>query len=267
MRWRWLTVGVVVAAGCQTLLTPVAAPPLPAVTGPATRPADPPRVQQPPLPGPAAAAPVAKVTGTPAEPPAAEEDDSLTLAAECLGRKDQAAAAVHLAAYVRQNPDQVMFRAELAELLFRLDRPADARVEFERFVAAAQAATGPPKAHLVHCHTRLMEIGQQADDPFAEAFHRGVGLLLLVGDGGGKMTDADAGTGEEILCRATLALAEAAALRPSDPRTHLYLADAHTRMGNRRAARTCLAVARNLATPGTLTPAESARLSLSAGAE
>jgi predicted Zn-dependent protease len=185
-----------------------------------------------------------------------EHADPLTLAADALGRGDRPAAADHLAAYVRRHPDQLMFRAQLAELLLSLDRPAEAKAEFERFVADAQSAAGPPGKHLVHCHTRLMEIGQRADDRFAERFHRGVGLLRLAADLG---SDESA---EEVLCQALKALTEAKDLRPSDPRVHLYLADAYALTGNRRAAEVARATARDRAAPGSLTAEEAARLSV-----
>ena len=155
-----------------------------------------------------------------------------------------------------------MFRAQLAELLLRLDRTTEAKAEFEQFIAAAQDATGPARGHVVHCHTRLMEIAQRAADPFAEAFHRGVGLVLVVTslDATGATDDAD--SREEIVCLAVTALTEARERRPTDPRAALYLADAHDLAGNRRAADVARAAARNLLAPGALTPGESMRLGL-----
>ena len=232
MRVRWVAVSLIAAAGCFGM-----PPPMPE-SGP------PVRDQSPPA-----------AAGGLDEP-----DDPLTLAAECLGRGDQPAAATHLATYVRGHPDQIVFRAHLAELLLKLDRDAEAKAQFERFVADAQDATGPPRGHLVLCHTRLMEIGQRADDRFAELFHRGVGLLLLV-------NDADDDTREEILCQALKALTEAKELRPSDPRVHFYLADAHDRAGNRRGAAAERAAVRNLAAPGALTPSESRRLAVAGTTE
>jgi hypothetical protein len=249
MRVRWLVVGAIAVAGCETLLTPAAKTPPPVV---AAAPVPLRAAAQPPVPSPVVAA--SATQPAPALPP-----DALTLFAECQQRGDPSAAAAHLGAYVREHPDQLMFRAHLAELLLTLDRPTDAKAHFERFVAAAQDAAGPPKAHLVHCHTRLMEIGQRAGDRFAEVFHRGAGLLLLVNN-----TDADADTREEILCRALKALAEAKELRPTDPRAYVYLADAHDRAGNRRAADVARAAARHLTAPGALTPPESRRLAFAA---
>jgi hypothetical protein len=149
----------------------------------------------------------------------------------------------------------------LAELLLRLDRITEAKAEFEQFIAAAQKATGPVRGHVVHCHTRLMEIAQRADDPFAEAFHRGVGLVLIVAnlDATGATEDDSR---EEIVCLAVTALMEARERRPTDPRAALYLAEAHDLAGNRRAAEVSRTAARNMLAPGALTPAESMRLGL-----
>jgi predicted Zn-dependent protease len=190
-----------------------------------------------------------------AQPPAPAGPDSLALAAECLERGDRAGAAVHLEAHVRLHPDQLMFRAQLAELLLRLGRDRDAKAHYERFAADAQAATGAPRTHLVTAHTRLMEIAQRADDRFAEVFHRGVGLLLLV-KAQDKLPDRDADFAEEMLCKAIKALAEAKELKPADPRVRVYLAEAYDRSGNRRAADAERAAIGNGFVLGELTPTE-----------
>jgi predicted Zn-dependent protease len=210
------------------------------------------RAANPPRPGTLA---IRHDTPTPAEPA-----DPLTLAAECLGRGDEPAACGHLETHVRRHPEQVMFRAHLADLLFRLGRLDEAKFHFERFVADAQAATGPPRAHLVHCHTRLMEVAQRTGDRPAELFHRGAGLLLLVRQQDADPATRDGGFREEVLCKAIKALAEAKDLRPADPRVRLYLAEAYDRSGNRRGAEAARAAARNLTAPGALTPAEQRRL-------
>jgi len=267
MRWRWLTIGVIVAGGCQTLLTPTPKPAssstvaaVPRLTPPeSTAPQiaateAPPRTKAPTPPTPT---PTAN-----AGPSPAPEDDALTLAAESLGRGDEPTAAVHLGAYVRQHPDQLMFRAQLAELLLRLEQTAEAKAEFEQFIAAAQSAAGPVRGHVVHCHTRLMEIAQRTDDPFAEAFHRGVGLVLVVSKLDATGATDDASSREEIVYLAITSLTEARERRPTDPRAALYLADAYDLAGNRRAADVTRAAARNLAAPGALTLTESMRLGL-----
>lgn len=194
--------------------------------------------------------------GPPPPELAPPDDDALTLAAECLQRGEKQAAAIHLEAHVRRHPDQPMFRAHLAELLWKLDRGADARAHFERFVADAQDGAGPVRGHLVHCHTRLMEIARDDGDRYAEAFHRGAGLLRLAEQGA---------AGEEVLCQAVKALIEARDLRPGDPRPLAYLALAHARAGNPRAAQVARAAARNAPMSASLTPAERRGLALALG--
>jgi thioredoxin-like negative regulator of GroEL len=179
--------------------------------------------------------------------------DPLTLAAECLEKGDRAGAAVHLEAYVRLHPEQIMFRAQLAELLVRVGRDEAAKLHFERFAADAGRATGAPKDHLVHVHTRLMEIGQRGGDRFAELFHRGAGLLLLVAEEDGK-PDRDADFCEEMLCKALKALAEARELKPGEVRVRVALAEAYDRAGNRRAADAERSATRNGVLPTGIAP-------------
>ncbi|MFO0795998.1 MAG: hypothetical protein U0804_00900 [Gemmataceae bacterium] len=193
----------------------------------------------------------------PPELAAPTDDDSLTLAAECLQRGEQAAAATHLEAHVSRHPDQPMFRAHLAELLWKLDRPAEARGHFERFVAAAQDGSGSVRGHLVHCHTRLMQIARDDGDCAAEAFHRGAGLVRLAEQPGADEVEPP----EEVLCQAVKALAEARDLRPGDARPLAYLALAHERAGNPGAAAAARAAAR-AASPAGLTAAERRQLAL-----
>jgi hypothetical protein len=246
MRVRWLAVAAVGVAGCfgPRGSLPKVPPPVAVASAPAP---------VPPVVVPAAAVSPAPPAVAPEPEP---EIDPLTLAAECLTRADDPAACRHLEAHVRAHPDQVMFRAQLAELHLKLDHADAARRHFERFVADAQDATGPARGHLVHAHTRLMEIGQRTDDRFAELFHRGVGLLLLLDE----QADDEDGFVEEVLVKAVAALTEAKERRPADARVNLYLADAHDRAGNRRAADVARAAARNADAPGALTPAERRRL-------
>ena len=258
MRLGWLALTAVVIAGCESLKEN---PSVTSGTGVVSV-ADA-REASAAVPV-AAIAPVAQDSGL-AVPGAASPDsldDPLTLAAECLERGDQPAAVTHLDAYVRLHPEQIMFRAHLAELLLKLDRLEESKRQFEEFIFAAQEATGPPRSHLVHCHTRLMEIGQREDDGFDEAFHRGVGLLLLMKQQEAASDRPDGGMMEEILCKALAALHEAKELQPEDSRVHFYLAEAYDRAGNRRAADVARAAARNHAFHSSVTPQEHRRLSL-----
>jgi tetratricopeptide (TPR) repeat protein len=253
MRLGWLVLTAAVIAGCESLkesppVSPQAAAPI--ATTPA--PAEVIPIQ--------ARVPAAPVADTPALP-----EDSLTLAAECLTRGDEPAAADHLDTYVRLHPEQIMFRAHLAELLLKLDRLDESKRQFEQFVAAAQKSSGPPRSHLVHCHTRLMEIGRRKNDAFAEAFHRGVGMLLLVKEQETSGTGVDDGMREEILCKALTALKEAEKLRPNNSRVPFYLAEAYDLAGNRHGADVARAAARNRDFPNSLTPQEHCRLSLREG--
>jgi len=238
---RWAVVGALAFAGCESLRDPAPPPPDARRESPsAVRPL--PTVAPLPTPPPAPAVPVARSAhGTGVVPAAAAEpvpeSDPLTLAAQCLERGDRVTAAEHLEAYVRRNPDQLMFRAQLAELLVRLGRDDAARFHYEQFAADACRAAGPPKDHLVHVHTRLMEIGQRRRDPFAELYHRGVGLLLLLAEEDAN-PDRDPAFCEEMVCKAVKTLAEAKELKPDDARVRASLAEAYDRTGNRRAAET-----------------------------
>lgn len=254
MRVWWLAVGAVAILGCESLRhTPPLVPQPEILPRPASGGGQPPVI----TPIGALASPARPVIESSESPPT----DSLTLAAECLERGNHAAAADHLEAYVRAHPEQLMFRAQLAEMLVRVGRDDAARVHFERFVAAAQAATGSPKDHLIHSHTRLMEIAQRADDRFGEVFHRGIGLLLLVKQQQ-HSAERDEAFCEEMLCQSMKALAEAKELKPGDARTRVYLAEVYDHMGNRRGAEVERTAARGGVAAGELTAVERNRLVL-----
>jgi hypothetical protein len=183
------------------------------------------------------------------------KDDPLTLYSESLKDGDKVTAAKHLATYVRRHPDQVMFRLQLAELQIQTENDANARVQFEQFVSSAQTGPAAVRKYLVHAHTRLMEIAQRTNDPFAELFHRGVGLLILVQEQDNN-PDRDDGFCEEMLCKSLRALNEAKEQKPGDKRVCVYLAEVYDRMGNRRAGKNERGAARKGVIPGELTPGE-----------
>lgn len=191
----------------------------------------------------------------PNQPPDIDGPDALARAAACLDRGDDAAAVGHLTKHVQLHPDEVMTRAMLAELLFRLDRFPAARAEYERVVADAQLATGKPNGHLVHCHTRLMQMAEARGDEFEEHLHRGIGLVLLVRTWDADPARRDEGAVEATLGKAIKALRVAKGERPDEPRANLYLADAYRRIGVPSTLRT----ANRAATAGStfgMTPAE-----------
>jgi tetratricopeptide (TPR) repeat protein len=172
-----------------------------------------------------------------ADEPVAVTVDSLTRAAECLERGDDAGALPHLRAHVRAHPGAVMIRAHLAEVLYRLGKSAEARTQFERVVADAQPLTGGARKHLVHWHTRIMEIAQAANDEYAESLNRGIGLMLLVRRWDAEPGRRDEAAAERTLVKALAALRAARAARPGDARANLYIADALERLGQVSAAR------------------------------
>lgn len=250
-------------AGCQSPPAPPArpAPPLPATAfRVAARPAEPPApeparaAEPPPAPAPEAAR---------AEPPPA--DDPLSLAADCLERGDLPAAASHLEAHVREHPDQVIFRAQLADLLARLERLPEAQAQFEAVAASAQ--DGPPvlQKERVHYHTRLMEIAQERHDDYAEDLHRGIGLYLVAARLAAH--DGDAGEIERLRCKAALALQEAQARRPDDARAAWYLYQVWSQLDQPRPAAKALRQAAAAAPFSALTPVEARDLALASRPE
>jgi tetratricopeptide (TPR) repeat protein len=174
------------------------------------------------------------------------DDDHLAKAAACLDRGDEPAALPHLVAHVQARPDAVMIRAYLAELLLKLGREDESRRHFERYTRDAAGLTGQPQRHLVHCHTRLMEIAERRNDPFGESLHRGIGLVLLVRQWDAEPDPGAPGLTEQTLTKAAVALREARTRKPSDPRVHLYAAEVYWRLGQPSAARAAARLAKAL---------------------
>ncbi|AWM39576.1 hypothetical protein GobsT_20820 [Gemmata obscuriglobus] len=251
MRVALLFVLLGVVVGCESLHAP-APPSPPKQPPPVTAPV---RVVGRPPEAPKTAVEVLRASATSAAPQDPPEEDQLALVAQCLERSDHLGAAGHLETYVNGHADQHLFRLQLAELYLQADRVTDARGHYERFAAAAQA--GPPALypHLVTAHIKLREIAMRSGDRFAEPFHRGVGLLLLVREQDGAKA-RDAAFCEELLCKALAALTEAKARKPGDARVLVYLAEVHERAGNRSAAGAERAAARSDVIGGELTGAE-----------
>ena len=154
-----------------------------------------------------------------------DETDHLRLAAEHLDRADEAGAVPHLLAHLRLQPDALMVRAYLGELLMKTGNRPESQSQFERFTRDAAGATGPAKKHLIHVHTRLMELAGQTDDTFGEQLHRGIGLLLLVKQWHESSAPADEALAERTLVQAAQALKRADGEKPNEARVWLYLAE------------------------------------------
>lgn len=193
-------------------------------------------------------------TAAPA-PPA----DSISLAADCLSRGDDAGAANHLSRHVAANPDQLVFRAQLGEILTRLERLPDAQAQFEAAVAHAQEGSTAARGRLVHFHTRLMEIARQRGDDYREHLHRGIGLYLVADHLANQGQTADT---ERLLFKAARALKEAEECRPDDARTAWYLHRVWSLLDQPRPAERALRKAVENAISSNLTPAESRDLAL-----
>jgi predicted Zn-dependent protease len=192
--------------------------------------------------------------------PADTEPDHLALAAAHLDRGEESAALPHLMAHVQARPNAVMIRAYLAELMLKLGKLDESWLHFERYTRDAHGMPGQPQKHLVHCHTRLMEIAQQRNDAYAEALHRGIGLTLMVRQWEAEPVGEDRTLGEQTLTNAAAALREATRLRPTEPKGYLYLSEVLGRLGQPSAARATAKRGVALLPDATLTDDDVARL-------
>ena len=184
------------------------------------------------------------------------ERDELALAATCLESGNTEGAIGHLSAHVHQFPDHVTIRSLLAEQYLKLGKTRDARVHIQRMLDDGQDDPARHRERLVTCHTRLMRIAQDERDEFAESYHRGMGLLLVV--------EGWDGDHEPILTERTLSQAlsnyrTALEYRPNDARLNLAIGDVLIRLGQHSAARTAYRMAK-AAPPSSFTPAERMRL-------
>jgi tetratricopeptide (TPR) repeat protein len=186
----------------------------------------------------------------------------LSLAAVCVEKGEDTAAADYMADYLRHQPDHYVVRMHYADLLLRLGRSREARQQFEHFIADGQSRPGVQDDHLIHCHSKLMEIAAGQDDEYAEHLHRGIGLYLLAKE---RETLADAGdelSAEGMLCKAAGELALAIHGRPGEARPCWYLSVVWTQLAQRRPAVRWLHAAEAAAPFSYLTPAERAALRL-----
>jgi hypothetical protein len=186
----------------------------------------------------------------------------LSLAAARLGRGEDEQAALDLHRYLRERPEHLVVRGQYAELLWRLNRPEAAREEFERFAADLQEQEALGGQHLVHCHGRLMEIAQSAEDDYGVHLHRGIGLYWLACQRA-ELPDPDGDfSSEGLLCQAAGELAQARLARPDEARPCWYLHAVWSRLAQRQPADRWLRAAEKAAPFSDLTPAERRNLHL-----
>jgi tetratricopeptide (TPR) repeat protein len=187
----------------------------------------------------------------------------LSLAAAYLEQGDQSRAAPHLARYVNAYPQHHVVRAHYAELLMRLHRHKEAREQYERFVADVQDLPELASRHLIHCHSRLMEIAEGAGDEYNEHLNRGIGLFLLACERA-AIPEAESSVlcTESVLCKAAGELSQARLQRRDEARPCWYLYEVWSRLAQRQPAVRHLREADRAAPFSYLTPTEKRNLQL-----
>jgi tetratricopeptide (TPR) repeat protein len=186
----------------------------------------------------------------------------LSLAAAHIEKSDDAGAAPHLAHYLRLQPGHLVVRAHYAELLYRLGQTEEARTQLERFIVAVQDHDVLARQHLVHCHSRLMEIAEGASDEYGEHLNRGIGLYLLACERSRPTAPESRLAIEALLCQAAGELTLARLQRPEEARPHWYLYLVWARLAQRQPAARCLRAAEEAASFTSLTPSEQRGLEL-----
>jgi tetratricopeptide (TPR) repeat protein len=187
----------------------------------------------------------------------------LSLAAAHIQRGDEAGAARHLGEYLAAFPEHHVVRVHYAELLLRLRRPRESRVQFERVIADVQDDARLSEKHLVHCHSRLMEIAESEGDEYAEHLHRGIGLYLLACERAGLPNPEEGDLSvESVLCKAAGELTMARMARRDEARPCWYLYAVWSRLSQRQPALRHLREAEATAPFSYLTPTEQRDLAL-----
>lgn len=186
----------------------------------------------------------------------------LSLAAAHVARGEDAEATRWLARYVEAQPDHHVIRLHYAELLLRLGKKPEGRAQLERFIADVQDRADLADAHLLDCHTRLLQLAEADDDEYGEHLNRGIGLYLLACQRSHLPDDADGPSAEALLCRAAAELGLARRRRPEEARPCWYLHAVWARLAQHYPATRCLRAAEAAAPFSYLTPAEQRDLRL-----
>jgi len=140
--------------------------------------------------------------------------DLLTQAATCLKRGQELQAAAYLEQYLREQPQAHLFRIQVAEIYHRHEEYPRAQLHYEYFLWHLPPQPREPLgSYAVLAHTRLREYALARQDEFAEAYHRGAGLLLLVL----SAREMHPQLADELLGQARQALAQAQSMRPNHP--------------------------------------------------
>jgi tetratricopeptide (TPR) repeat protein len=180
----------------------------------------------------------------------------LSLAAAYLDKGEEERACAHLSRYVAAEPRHLIVRAHFAELLLRLGKRNEGREQLERFAADVQDRDDLAAEHLVHCHSRLMEIAEADEDDYAEHLHRGIGLYHLARERAALPDSEGELSAEGMLCKAAAELMLARERRPVEARPCWYLHEVWTRLGRQQPAARWLRAAESAAPFSYLTAAE-----------
>jgi hypothetical protein len=149
--------------------------------------------------------------------------DALTLAMDCLNRGQEEKACEHLRHYVAAHPDRKQARAFYAEVLVKLDRLQEARLQFEEIIAASMQGAAPDLLHLVHSHGRIVELSERNECGFDAHLHRGLGLYWLARQRK-EIGEPDLELPHEvILVKSATELQNAFVHNPFDARVSVYL--------------------------------------------
>jgi hypothetical protein len=162
------------------------------------------------------------------------------------------------------DPAVLSMRCRYADLLLSQKQTKEARLELELFVSDAQEMGEVAVKHLIHSHSRLMEIAQGEDDAYAEHLHRAIGLYLLARERAVLvLPDPDGELScESLLCKAAGELAVARRLRPGEARPCWYLYLVWSRLAQRHPAQRWLTAACDKAPFSILTLCEQRSLQL-----
>jgi tetratricopeptide (TPR) repeat protein len=198
-----------------------------------------------------------------ADPDLARNHLSLAAAYADQGRDELAL--IHMDRYVRMQPDHYEARLHYADMLLRSQQETAARVQYEMFIADVQDREGLADEHLVHCHSRLMEIYEAAEDEYGEHLNRGLGLFHLARRRAAVDDPDDELPVEGLLFRAAGELMAAWKCRPDEARPCWYLSEVWSRLGQRQPADKWLRRAEAAALLSHLTPSETRGLHLALG--
>jgi hypothetical protein len=204
-------------------------------------------------------------TASAVRPPAPEPEtpaDHLAEASRCIERDDLRSAGDQLASYLAAKPDALAVRVQYAEILASLNRRAEARSQFNQFLAVAQEQKTDSSATMIHVYRRLMEISEEGHDEYGIHLYRGIGLYLLAQRQTQIGVSEPEMPVESILCKAAAELKQAYDERPDEAQASWYLFQVWSRLGQRHPALAHLRDAHEAAPFSYLSPAEARKLSM-----